>query len=151
MPDLDHGNYEGVNIFSKMISATLVFLLINLAFANVALANDKSEKTARKREAKITKHAAKVKKGVNKLGAGEDSIVKIKLRDKTRIKGYISEISEENFTVMDETGNSIPIEYRNVKQIKGNNLHAGVWIAIGAGIAIGVLFFVMAIGLRNGS
>ena len=92
-----------------------------------------------------------MKEGVIKLGVGKDSLVKIKLRDKTKIKGYISQINETNFVVVDEAGNGHIVEYKNTKQIKGNNLHAGVWVAIGVGIGIAIVFIVVAIGLRNGS
>jgi hypothetical protein len=120
----------------------VVCLMLNLAGANPAFAGDLNEKKLTKSERKIKKRAEKIKKGVNKLGIGKDSVVKVKLRDKNKIEGYISQIDEDSFTVTDKTGRSTVIEYTKAKQIKGNNLHAGVWIAIGVGVAIVVILLI---------
>jgi hypothetical protein len=104
-----------------------------VAGVNLAFANDSNAKTSSKREAKIKKRAAEIKAGINKLGVGKDSIVKVKLRDKTKIKGYISQIGEDSFSVTDINGQTTIVEYTKAKQVQGNNLHAGVWIAVGIG------------------
>lgn len=59
----------------------------------------------------------------------------MKLKDKTELKGYLSEVSDENFTIVNESDNSTSkIAYPQVKQVKGNNLSAEAKIAIGVGI-----------------
>ncbi len=51
------------------------------------------------------------------------------------MKGYLSEVSDENFTIVNESDNSTSkIAYPQVKQVKGNNLSAEAKIAIGVGI-----------------
>jgi uncharacterized integral membrane protein len=129
-------------MLTRATSLLLVFLMINIAGANLAFAGDLNEKKLTKSERKIKKRAESIKKGVKKLGVSKDSIVKVKMRDKTKIKGYISQIDEDSFTVTDKTGQSTVIEYTKAKQIKGNNLHAGVWIAIGVGAAIVLILLI---------
>ena len=62
--------------------------------------------------------AGKVKQGIEKLGSGSNTRVEVKLRDKTRLKGYISEISENGFVVTDlKTGASNKVAYADVSQV----------------------------------
>lgn len=98
--------------------------------------------------------AEKVKKAIIKLGTGESAIVNIKLKDNTKIEGFVSEISDEYFVVMNnQTGVGTTVPYPSVKQIKGNNLSTKTKIKIGVGIALGILLIYLAvngnIGRRN--
>jgi hypothetical protein len=36
-----------------------------------------------------------VKEGIHKLGTGLDARIEVKLRDKTKLKGYVSEAGED--------------------------------------------------------
>ncbi|HEY8185904.1 MAG TPA: hypothetical protein VIF64_07530 [Pyrinomonadaceae bacterium] len=85
----------------------------------------------------------KVRVGIEKLGVGRDTRVEVKLLDKTRLKGYISEINENDFVVTDViTGASNTVAYADVRQIKGNNLSTGAKIAIGVGVAVGLIVLI---------
>ena len=118
-------------MIKQIVSVTLIVLLVNLALTPSALAADKLSKEA--------KHAAKVKAGIVKLGTGPDARIKVKLKDGTKIKGYVSEISEDSFTVTDpETGTTTEVPYPNAKQVRGNNLSTETKILIGF-----VIFFVV--------
>ncbi|HRH40081.1 MAG TPA: hypothetical protein PKY82_00450 [Pyrinomonadaceae bacterium] len=119
----------------KLLSMLVIALLINLSFVAV-LAETKAEKDA--------KFADKVKANIIKLGVGKESRVEIKLKDGTKLKGYISQINENSFVVVeDKTGSPTEVLYPQTKQVKGNNLSSGVKIAIIAGIFIGVLIAVL--------
>jgi hypothetical protein len=98
------------------------------------LAETKSEKEV--------KFAQKVKARVTKLGSGPDAKVEVKLKDGRKLKGYVSQINEDGFVVIDKTGVSTEIPYPQTKQVKGHNLSTGVKIGIGIGIAILVLVLV---------
>ena len=103
-------------MFRKYVSLTLVGLLLNLTFYSTAMAN--TEKDA--------KFAEKVKANINKLGTGKDAKVEIKLKDGTKLKGYVSEVKDSGFVLTNEdTGISNEIPYLQVKQVKGQNLSAG--------------------------
>ena len=92
---------------------------------------------------KEAKQAEKVKVNITKLGTGKNARVEVKLRDKTKLKGYVSEINKDNFVVIDDkTGASNEVAYSNAKQVKGNNLSSGVKIAIGIGVIVAVLLVV---------
>lgn len=102
-------------MFKQIVAETVIVFLLNLAFTPSALAFDKASKQA--------KLAAKVKKGIAKLGTGKDAKVKLKMKDGTKLKGYVSEINEASFTVTDpEIGTSTVVPYPSAKQVRGNNL-----------------------------
>jgi hypothetical protein len=123
-------------MFRKLFSLALVMLLINSAGIRLAHAESKEEKQAR--------FAEKVKVNVLKLGTGETARVKVKLRDKTKLEGYVSAIGEDDFTITDlKTGAATTVAYPQVKSVKGNNLSTGAKIAIGVGIAAAVILIIL--------
>lgn len=123
-------------MFKKLLSLSLVALLINLTAMTPVYAASKEEKEAR--------FVEKVKANVYKLGTGEAARVKIKLRDKTKVKGYISAADDEGFIVMDsKTGTATSIAYAQVKSVQGHNLSTGAKIAIGVGIAAAIIFIIL--------
>ena len=123
-------------MFKKLISLYLIALLINLASVTPAYAASKEEKEAR--------FAEKVKASVLKLGTGESARIKIKLRDKTKLAGYVRAADDEGFTVIDsKTKISTTIAYADVKSVQGNNLSTGAKIAIGVGIAAAIIFTIL--------
>ena len=120
----------------------MTILVINLSLSSVAFAETKEEKEA--------KFADNVKINVVKLGTGKEARVEVKLKDGTKIKGYISEINDNGFVVVnDKTGTSTEIPYPQAKQVKGNNLSTGVKIAIAVGIIVAVSFLIVAVSPRN--
>ncbi len=123
-------------MFKKLLSLSLVALLINLTAMTPAYAASKEEKQAR--------FAEKVKANVMKIGTGEAARVKIKLQDKTKVAGYISAADDEGFTVIDsKTGVATTIAYPQVKSVQGHNLSTGAKIAIGLGIAAAIIFIIL--------
>jgi hypothetical protein len=124
------------NMIRKVLSVLLVGLLIQLACAYPVFANTDSRKDFERAE--------KVKAGIAKLGTGPDARVKIKLRDKTKLEGYVSDAGPDQFTVTDfKSGATTSVEYLQVKQAKGNNLSTGAKIAIGVGIGVGITLLVI--------
>lgn len=78
------------------------------------------------------KFAAKVKREIARLGTGPDARIEVRLRDKTRVAGYVSDVAEDHFAVTDAaTGTVTVVAYPQVKQAKGNNLTRGARIALG--------------------
>ena len=118
-------------MLKKILSMTIVMLVMNLAIAPVAFASDNAEKEA--------KFAEKVKTEIAKLGTGTDAKVKVKLKDGTKLEGYVSEIKADSFTVVDKkSGNATPIPYPSVKHVKGSNLSGNVIIVLVFAALIGV-------------
>ena len=86
----------------------------------------------------------KVKAEIEKLGEGRDARIAVKLRDKTKLAGYVSRIGENAFVIADlKTGTETEVPYPNVTAVKGKNLSTGAIVAISAGIAVGVTFLVL--------
>jgi preprotein translocase subunit SecF len=113
-------------------------LLLALAgfFMGAASAQPVAAVTLTKAE-KEAHFAEKVKAGITQLGTGTEARVEVKLRDKTKLKGYIGEASAEQFTVVDaKTGTATIVAYPQVQQVKGNNLSKGAKIAIGIGVIL---------------
>ena len=129
-------------MFKKNLSLFLIgSLLLSLFAAPPALAKSKEEKAVAL--------AAKVKAGVSKLGSGKDAKISVKLRNKTKLKGFISAIEEDAFVIADsKTGAETRVAYGDVTQAKGNNLSTGAIIAISAGIAVGATLLVLYILAR---
>jgi len=116
-------------MFKKVVSLVLVGFLFSVAAVRPAHAASKEEKEARLAE--------KVKDGISKLGTGPAARVQIKLRDKTKLKGYVSEAGEDSFVIVDEkTGATSRVPYPQVQQVKGNNHSRAVEIAIGVGVIL---------------
>ena len=92
---------------------------------------------------------AKVKSELAKFGIGKSAIVNVKLKDGTKLKGYISQINDDDFVIKDsDTKTPTTIPYLQTKQVKGNNLSTGAKIAIGIGIGVGALILLALIGLH---
>lgn len=113
----------------KLLTSVVVFLLVQMFFVQPTFAKSKEEK---------------VKEGIISLGTGTGANVKLKLKNGTKIKGYVVDSNANEFTVMNfETMQPVTVPYSNVKQIKGNNLSSGVVIAIGV---VAALVFIIILG-----
>lgn len=131
-------------MFKKLLFLSLIALLTNLAGTPSAYASSKEEKQSL--------FAEKVKASVLKLGSGEAARVKVKLRDKTKLEGYVSGAGEEAFTVTNpKTGVATTVAYPQVKSVRGHNLSTGAKVAIGVGIAAAVMFIILWYATGPGS
>lgn len=121
-------------MIGKLLTYVLVVALLNMATAP-AFGKSKAEE------------AARVKAAISKMGVGESARVTLKLRDRTKLSGYVSEAGEEEFSVVEAgTGRVVKVAYLQVKSVKGHNLSTGAKVAIGTGIALAaavVLYFVI--------
>jgi len=114
----------------KHAAVVLVAGMFNLLFAGTINAgiNEQKKRAAR---------TEKVKTAISKVGTGPNARVEVKLYDKTKLKGFIQEANVDHFMLLDsKTGSTIQVPYSNVQQVKGNNLHTGVKIAIGVGLIL---------------
>ena len=82
----------------------------------------------------------KVKAGIAKLGVGRESRVEVKLKNKTKLAGYISGIEDESFTLTNlQTGQATTLPYPDIAQVKGHNLTTKTKVIIAASIIAGVI------------
>jgi hypothetical protein len=134
----------GGKMIKKSISLTIAVLLATMFFVQPTFAYSAADLKDKK-----TLFAEKVRLGVLTLGVSKQSVVEVKLRDKTMVKGYVSEMKDDQFSVTNViSGASTNIAYANVAQIRGNNLSTGAKIAIGIAIGVGAALIVLAIYLN---
>lgn len=130
-------------MLKKYLSIFVMGLLLNLAIAPAAFASDGAESSA--------EFAKKVKSEIARLGTGPKAKVNVTLKDGKKIKGYISQLGEDDFTVKKsekEVGSNIL--YTEVKQAKGKRGLGGVsQFLIVVGVVIAVTVIVVAIGYKN--
>jgi hypothetical protein len=86
--------------------------------------------------------AAKTRHSILKIGTGERARVEIKLRDETKLKGYISGVGADSFTLTDsKTGASQVVAYSDVAQVKksGGGLSTMTKVLIGGAVVAGAV------------
>ncbi len=103
--------------------------MLNAVGVSSVYAGSKEEKEARFTE--------RVREGIGKLGTGTEARVEVKLRNNTKLKGYVSQSNTESFTVVDANGVATEVAYPQVKQVKGNNQFPSK--NVGAAIAVGIV------------
>ena len=129
-------------MFKRILAVALAALLVNLVAVRATSAATEAEKQA--------KFAGKVKAAVLKLGTGESARVRVVLRDKTKLEGYVSQAGDESFVVTNfKTGATTAVAYPQVKGVAGNNLSTGAKIAIGVGIGAGIVLLILFIYLET--
>jgi len=119
----------------RRICTVMLSALLLQAAAIPAFAATGAEKEAMRAE--------KVRTQIVKLGTGRDARVRVQLRDKTKLEGYLSAADADTFTVTDDAGNSTAVPYPQVKKARGNNLSTGAKIAIGAATDAGVTLLII--------
>lgn len=126
-----------------MIRAIIATLLSGILVSSASVSHSVSAQTAA--DAQTVERA---RAGVQKLGVGRSARVEVKLRDDTKVNGYVSAADEESFTVTDqETGANRTIAYADVTQVKkaGGGLSPRTWVILGAAAAAAVIVGVTVI------
>jgi hypothetical protein len=68
---------------------------------------------------KEAKHAQKIKNLVFKSSVGPGNDIEVKLKDKTKVSGYLSEVTDDYFVVTDaKTGAKTTVEYGQVEKVR---------------------------------
>ncbi|MDQ3918778.1 MAG: hypothetical protein M3348_09905, partial [Acidobacteriota bacterium] len=88
----------------------LAGLLINVAAISPAYARAQGDEQARRIE--------QVKEQVRRVGTGKEARVEVKLRGGSKLKGYISEATDDHFLLVDEAGNPTRVTYAEVERVK---------------------------------
>jgi hypothetical protein len=92
----------------------------------------------------------KVKAKVAKIGVGEKAKATVKLKDGTKIKGYIGQAGSDDFVLRDrKTDAPTTIRYSDVAKVESNRGHStarnlGLGIGIGAGAFLAILLISIA-------
>ena len=119
---------------------TVLMLLMGVLSAGVVL------ETAQAQTGRDAELAAKSRAKVAKIGVGQNAKVEVKLRDESRIKGYVSEVHQDSFTVVErETGVSRSVGYADATEVKrsGGGLSTKGWAIIGAAAAGAIVTWIV--------
>ncbi len=129
-------------MFTRALSIAIVIAMLQSStFVETAAARSKAEKRAL--------FAEKVKAGVERLGVGEDTRVAVRLHDKMKLTGYVSDAGEDSFVVTDlKTGKATTVAYADVAQIKGNNLNSSDRLLLGVLIGAAIVLIVVVVATR---
>jgi hypothetical protein len=88
------------------------------------------------------RQAQQARMSVLKLGTGERARVEVKLRDETKVKGYVSAAGADSFTITNaRTGESIVVAYNDVAQVKrpSGGLSTMTKVLVGGAVAAGLV------------
>ena len=126
-------------MFRKMLSIMLSGLLLSTAF----ISQTASARATKEAASSVEQARAKVRK----IGVGQKARVEVKMRDNTKLKGYVSAAGEDSFTVTDrKTGATTNVSYADVAQLKkqGGGLSPLTWAIIG-GAAVTTLIVAVTV------
>ena len=113
----------------ELVAMLLITLVVNSAGGGFALAQNGDTKTVQQTN--------EIKAKIAKIGTGEKSKVNLELHDKTKLKGVVSSIDIDSFTLTDQkTGSTTQIAYAQVAKVSRQGITLGSKIAI-AGLAAG--------------
>src|SRR5215207_2722555 len=120
-------------MFRRMLSIILSGLMLSTVLVSQsASANTKKDAAP----------AEKAQAAVQKIGTGEKARVEVRLRDNTKLKGYVSAAGEDSFTVTDrKTGATTSVAYADALQVKkqGGGLSPVTWAIIGGSAAAAII------------
>jgi hypothetical protein len=125
-------------MFKKLSRLALASLLLNLFFVAPSVKGKTQEDE--------TKHVNKVRGQIARIGTGPKARVEIKLRDETKVKGFIGESDEKHFVVVDtKTGARTTLEYPQVQKVKSYRLMSAFKTALVVGAGVGAALFAVAL------
>jgi small nuclear ribonucleoprotein (snRNP)-like protein len=125
-------------VLRRVLTIALITALTCLSAK--AQAGTEGQDAARQRK------AASVKAKVQKIGTSEKRQVRVKLQNGTELRGYISKIDGESFTVTDGTiGVATALSYDDVQSVEGKGLSTAAKVLIVTGIGAGIAVAVVAI------
>jgi hypothetical protein len=120
-----------------LVSLMLAYLLVFTAAPVLAGARpDKQDESVEQVRTKI-----------ERLGIGEKARATVRLKNGTKLKGYIDQVRSDDFVLKDRnTGAPVNILYSDVAKVESNRGHSTAkTIALGAAIGVGVVLAVLGL------
>ena len=84
-------------------------------------------------QAKEGKSPERVKAEVLKRGTGEKAKVKVKLRNGSEVRGYISKADQDTFDIHGKNSENVTLAYADVLSVRKAGMSRGAKIGIAAG------------------
>lgn len=124
-------------MFKKALAMILTGMLVT-AMVGPSSVKAQSVSAAGLIAAKDDLQTTKMRTNMLKFGVGEKVRVEVKLRDNSKLKGYIGEAKEDSFTIVDsQKSSSQRFAYNEVQKVQkaGGGFSTRSWIILGAAIA----------------
>lgn len=118
-----------------LVSLILVYLLIFTAAPVLASPRPGSQQQS----------VEQVRMKVAQLGIGEKAKATVRLKNGTKLKGFIDQIRSDDFVLKDRnTGAPVNILYSDVAKVESNKGHStakmiGIGVAIGVGVVLAII------------
>jgi hypothetical protein len=124
-------------MFKKALVLGLCVAFLNFCFSTPAFAQAKQDEDV--------KLAAEVKSKLQKLGEGKKARVQVKLKNGTKLKGYVSQVKEDSFLLTgDSAATPVEVPYLQIEKVKRSHRNtAWTWIGIGT-LAASIAVIVVA-------
>ncbi len=127
----------------KQITVTvLMFLIINLTMifsVNAQSQNNRDDENLRN-----------IKTKVARIFSEKRGKVTIKYKDGAKVKGYITEVRDDNFSISEpKSGKIAAVDYAQVSSVSNKSFPLAAKIGIGVAAGIGVLILIVGIGLSS--
>jgi hypothetical protein len=133
---------EGTSM--KTISLCLVTILVVNAYALAY--SEEPQPDALSAVESNAQQIEKVKMAIQQRGTGEKSRVKIRMRDKTELKGYISQIDSTSFQLTDnKTGAATTISYDSVDKVGGPGMAKSTKLVLYIGVAVAAAAIILGV------
>lgn len=129
-------------MFRKILSLLIIVLLMqSLSAATVFAAQTRDDEEA----------VEKVRIKVAKQGLGDKARVTVRMKDGTKVKGFIAQAGADDFTVRHrKTGEPTLIRYRDVAKVESNRGHSTLRnVLIGVGVGVGAFLALIAITIAH--
>src|SRR5437899_8601313 len=127
-----------------------LILAVALVFDGVAVSQVTAAPESKETQTRSTTQGSKIRSEVEKRGSGKQSQVKVKLKNNTDVRGYISKIGGTSFEVTGKSGQATTIEYADVQKLQGAGLSKGAKIGIIVGVVVagGIAVSLIALACR---
>jgi hypothetical protein len=92
-----------------------------------------------------------VKIKIAKLGVGDKAKATVRLKDGSKVKGYIAQADDDNFVIRDRKTNApTTVLYTDVAKVESNRGHSTARnIGIGVGIGVGAFLAIVLITIAH--
>ena len=129
-------------MFTKYLTVILIILSVIVQSTAVF---------AQTRNDKETEKQTKLQTEITKIGVGKDAGIVVKLKDGTKLNGYVSARDNDGFDLTDKKSGSVRnIKFAEVKSVRDKKLSRGattaIGLVIGIGGAIGLLYLICSSG-----
>lgn len=123
------------------LSLTLIYLLVFTA----------APVLARSKHGPQADSVEQIRMKLERIGVGEKARATIRLKNGTKLKGYIYQMGASDFTLKDKkTLAPVQILYSDVERVESNKGHSKAkWIGIGVAIGVGAFLAIIGITLAH--